>query len=137
MGAQEMNEVIRMKSDGPLILAVALVAAGLIVIFGYGIGSAGFNAAYPLSGANLQLSIATAGPAAVGGLALTALGLLVLLWALICSFAGLFRPSVPFGDRPARRDRLDEKRLDEKRLDREEKILEREERLKAPAYPKE
>jgi hypothetical protein len=127
-----MNEVIRMKSDGPLILAVVFVAAGLVVIFSYGIGSAGFNAAYPLSGANLQLSISTAGPAAVGGMALTALGLLVLLWALICSFAGLFRPSVPLADRPVRRDRLAEKRLD-----REEKILAREERLKAPAFPKE
>jgi hypothetical protein len=131
-GAHEMNEVIRMKSDGPLILAVVFVAAGLTVIFSYGIGSAGFNAAYPLSGANLQLSIATAGPAAVGGMALVALGLLVLLWALICAFAGLFRPNVRFEDRPLRRDLLGEKRLD-----REEKILEREERLKAAAYPKE
>jgi hypothetical protein len=121
-----------MKSDGPLILAVLFVVAGLVVIFSYGIGTAGFNAAYPLSGANLQLSITTAGPAAVGGLALTALGLLVLLWALICAFVGLFRPSVPFGDRPVRQDRLEQKRLD-----REEKLLEREERLKAAAYPKE
>jgi hypothetical protein len=115
-----------------LILAVAFVAAGLIVIFSYGVGTAGFNAAYPLSGANLQLSIATVGPAAEGGLALTALGLLVLAWALVCSFVGLFRPNVVISDRPVQRDLLAEKRLD-----REEKILEREERLKAAAYPKE
>jgi hypothetical protein len=127
-----MNEVICMKSDGPLILAVVFLAVGLGVIFSYGIGSAGFNAAYPLSGANLQLSIATAGPAAVGGLAMTALGLLLLLWALLCSVVGVFRPNVPSGDRPVRQERLAEKRLD-----REEKILEREERLKAAAYPKE
>jgi hypothetical protein len=138
-----MNEVTFMKSDGPLILAVLFLAAGLSVIFMYGVGTAGFNAAYPLSGANLQLSIATAGPAAVGGLALVALGLLILAWALLCSFVGLFRPNVAYRDVPGRLDRSEQKRLDreellqQKRLDREEKLVEREERLKAASYPKE
>ena len=71
-----------MKSTGPLILAVLLLASGLTIIFTFGVGTAGFNAAYPFSAANLNLSIATTGPAAVGGLGLTALGLLLLLWAL-------------------------------------------------------
>jgi len=46
-----------MKSDGPMLLAVLFLAAGLFVIFDYGVGTAAFNAAYPLSGASLQLSI--------------------------------------------------------------------------------
>jgi hypothetical protein len=78
-----------MKSNGPLILAVLFLACGLTIIFVYGVGTAGFNAAYPFSAANLNLSIATTGPAAVGGLGLTALGLLLLLWALVCAVAGL------------------------------------------------
>jgi hypothetical protein len=131
-----------MKSDGPLILAVLFLTAGLIVIFSYGTGTGAFNAAYPLSGANLQLSISTAGPAAVGGLALTALGLLILLWALVCAFLGLFQNSVVYRDRPGRLERLEQKRLEreekleQKRLDREEKLLERQDRLRA-SFPKE
>jgi hypothetical protein len=124
-----------MRSDGPLILAVLFLAAGLSVIFVYGVGTGGFNAAYPLSGANLQFSIATTGPAAVGGLALLALGLLILFWALICSFIGLFHPADGYGDRPGRLERLEQKRLDReerqerKRQEREEKLMGREGRL--------
>jgi hypothetical protein len=131
-----------MKSDGPLILAVLFLAAGLTVIFAYGTGNSAFNAAYPLSGANLQLSIATAGPAAVGGLALTAFGLLILAWALVCAFVGLFQPAVVYRDRPDRIERQEQKRLEreellqQKRLEHEDKVLERQERLRA-SYPKE
>jgi hypothetical protein len=130
-----------MRSDGPLVLAVLFLAAGLTVIFAYGTGSSAFNAAYPLSGANLQLSIATVGPAAVGGLALTALGLLVMVWALVCAFVGLFQPSVVYRDRPDRVERQEQKRLEreerlqQKRLEHEEKLLERQDRLRA-SYPK-
>jgi hypothetical protein len=126
-----------MRSDGPLILAVVSLAAGLGVIFSYGVGTTAFNAAYPLSGANLQLSIATAGPAAVGGLALVALGLLILAWALLCAFVGLFQPVSYHGEHPSRLERLELKRkereavLEQKRLAREEKLLERQR-----AYPK-
>jgi hypothetical protein len=77
-----------MRSDGPLILAVLFLAAGLTVIFHYGMGSAAFNAAYPFSAANLQLSIATTGPAAIGGLVMTAVGALLLVWALIGALIG-------------------------------------------------
>ena len=128
-----------MKSDGPLILAVVFLTAGLIVIFAYGTGNAAFNAAYPLSGANLQLSIATAGPAAVGGLAMTALGLLIMVWAMVCAFFGLFQPSVIYRDRPGHIEekRLErEERLQQKRIEHEDKVLERQERLRA-SYPKE
>jgi hypothetical protein len=119
-----------MKSDGPLILAVLFLAAGLTMIFAYGVGTAGFNAAYPFSAANLQMSISTAGPAAIGGLGLTALGLLLLVWALICAIVAQF---MTFGTDRGRAARSE--RLEQKRLDREERMIEREERLKA-SYPK-
>jgi signal transduction histidine kinase len=131
-----------MKSDGPLILAVLLLAAGLTVIFGYGTGTAAFNAAYPISAANLNLSIATAGPAAVGGLALLAMGLAVLVWALLCAFVGLFRTE---RSNPDRVERWERKRLEQEqeitrgervRLEQEEKLVHQEERLRA-SYPKE
>jgi hypothetical protein len=80
--------VTPMRSDRPLIVSILLLAAGLGLIIGYGNGSAGFNAAYPVSAANLQVAITTTGPAALGGLTLTVLGLLALIWALICAFIG-------------------------------------------------
>jgi hypothetical protein len=135
-----------MKSDGPIILAALLLAAGLTLIFSYGVGTAGMNAAYPVSAASLNLSISTAGPAAMGGIALLAVGLLVLVWALLCAFIGLFRRDGFSSDREERRI----ERLERKRLAREEKLeraelkrqerfglgLNREERLRQ-AYPKE
>lgn len=105
------------------------------MIFAYGVGTAGFNAAYPFSGANLQLSIATNGPAAIGGLGLATLGLLLLIWALICAILGQFR--VIGTDRP---DRLERKRMEQqerldkserKRLEQQELLLKQEERLRA------
>ena len=56
-----------MKSDGPLILALLFLAAGLTMIFTYGVRTGSFNAAYPFSAANLQMSVSTVGPAAIGG----------------------------------------------------------------------
>jgi len=137
-GAHERREVIRMRANGPLILAVLFVAGGLGVVFYYGVGTAGFNAAYPLAGASLQLSIATAGPAAAGGLALLALGLLIMAWALICALAGLFTPATNSQGHLARMEQknLDrEQILERKRLEKEEKQLDRENRLRA-SYPK-
>ncbi len=131
-----------MKSDGPLILAVLFLASGLTIIFTYGIGSAGFNAAYPFSAANLQLSIATTGPAAIGGLALTALGVLTLVWALICAFVGEFSG---IGSGRYNADRLERKRLEQeeklaraerKRMEQDAKLVQQEERLRA-SYPRE
>jgi hypothetical protein len=124
--AHEIHEVTLMKSDGPLILAVLALAAGLTIIFRYGVGTGGFNAAYPISGASLQMSISTVGPAAIGGMALTALGLLLMLWALICAIVGQF---VNFGSERGRAERLE--RREQKRLEREEQLLERKERLSA------
>jgi len=126
-----------MKSDGPMILAVVLLGAGVSMIFGYGVGSAGFNAAYPISAANLHLSIATTGPAALGGFALTVLGLLAMVWALLSAIVGLFTTG-------ARLARLERKRLEREenlghadavRLNQQERILEKEDRLRA-SFPR-
>ena len=130
-----------MKSNGPLILAVLLLASGLTIIFTFGVGTAGFNAAYPFSAANLNLSIATTGPAAVGGLGLTALGLLLLLWALVCAVAGL-ASGAESGQ--YRMDRVERKRLEQqqkleraerKRLEQQALLVKQEERLRA-SYPR-
>jgi hypothetical protein len=122
--AHEVHEEIHMKSDGPLILAVLSLVAGLTIIVKYGVGTGGFNAAYPVSGASLQMSISTAGPAAIGGMALLALGLLLMLWALLCAIVGQF---VGFGTERGRAERLE--RRERKQLEREERQLERDERL--------
>jgi hypothetical protein len=130
-----------MKSNGPVILAVLFLAGGLTIIFAYGVGTAGFNAAYPFSAASLNLSIATAGPAAVGGIALTALGLLMLLWALVCAFVGLASGA---DSGQYRMDRAERKRLEQqqklekaerKRLEQQELLVKQEERLRA-SYPR-
>jgi hypothetical protein len=119
-----------MKSDGPLILSILFLAGGLTLIIVYGNGTAGFNAAYPFASANLNMSITTAGPAAIGGMGLTALGVLLMGWALIAAIVSQF---MVFGTERGRATRSE--RREQKRLDREEKVLEREERLKA-SYPK-
>jgi signal transduction histidine kinase len=130
-----------MKSDGPLILAVLLLASGLTIIFAYGIGSAGFNAAYPFSAANLNLSIATTGPAAMGGLALTALGLMVLLWGLICALVGELSGMSAAWNHTGRseRKRLEQEQKlegrEQERLEQQERLMKQEERLRA-AYPR-
>jgi hypothetical protein len=77
-----------MRSDRPLIISVLLLATGLGLTFGYCTGNVGMNASYPLAGASFKLAVATYGPAAVGGPALIFLGLLVLLWALLCAIFG-------------------------------------------------
>ena len=106
-----------MKSDAPLILAVLLLGTGLTMIFAYGLGTAGFSAGYPVSAANLHLSIATSGPAALGGLGLVGLGLLAMVWAMLCAVVGLFRFN---GSDEDRLERMENKRLKhEEKLERE------------------
>ena len=82
-----------MRPDRPLILSVLLMAAGLGLTIGYCTGNAGISPSFPLSGASLRLGLTTYGPAALGGPALTALGLVLLLWAWLCAILrqmGLF-----------------------------------------------
>ena len=86
-----------MRADRPLISSVLCLAAGLGLIFGYCNGTAGISAAYPLTGASVNICTTTTGPGALGGVVLTALGALLLIWALLCaivSLAGGKRPVV-------------------------------------------
>jgi len=72
-----------MKSDYVLIGSVLLLTIGLWLIFNYSHGTASFSAAYPVSGASLQVSINTTGLPAMAGVPLTALGLLLLIASAI------------------------------------------------------
>jgi hypothetical protein len=79
---RETNEV---KPDIPLICSVVLLAVGLSLILGYCHDSSSFAAAYPFSGTNLHLDLSEAGPGVLGGLALTIIGALLLVWAFIAA----------------------------------------------------
>ena len=76
-----------MKSDYLLIGSALLLAIGLGLILGYTHGSAGFNAAYPVSGASLQVSIKTTGLPAMVGVPLSLLGVMLLIAAIISAIA--------------------------------------------------
>ena len=77
-----------MRSERPLIASVVFLATGLSLIFGYCTGATSFNAAYPLGASAIHLDVTTVGPAAVGGMALTALGALPMVWALLAAIIG-------------------------------------------------
>lgn len=77
-----------MRSERPLIASVVFLATGLSLIFGYCTGTTSLNAAYPLAGSVLHCDITTTGPAALGGIALTAVGILLMLWALLGAIVG-------------------------------------------------
>jgi hypothetical protein len=80
-----------LKPDRFVIASVLFLCWGLWLIFGYCNGTAGMSVASPLSGASLNICITTKGPGAAGGVALVAMGVLLLIWALIWSIAGQFR----------------------------------------------
>jgi hypothetical protein len=80
-----------LKPDRFVIGSVLFLSWGLWLIFGYCNGTAGMNLASPLSGASLNICITTNGPGAPGGIALTAVGVLLLIWALVWSIVGQFR----------------------------------------------
>jgi hypothetical protein len=73
------------KPDLPLICSVVVLTTGLALIFGYCHGATSFAAAYPFSGTNLHVEFSEVGPGVLGGLALTALGALLLAWAFIAA----------------------------------------------------
>jgi hypothetical protein len=75
-----------MRPDRPLILAVASLATGVGLILAYCHGATSMNVAYPFGSSMLHLDITTYGPAVLGGLALIALGVLLLAWSVLAAF---------------------------------------------------
>jgi len=72
-----------MNCERILIASVVFLAVGLGLIFGYTHGTVAFNAAYPVSGASLQVSINTTGMPAMAGLGAAVVGTILLVAALV------------------------------------------------------
>jgi len=77
-----------MKPDRPLIASILFLAAGLCMTFLYCQGTAGLSAGFPVSSSTIHFSVTTNGPAALGGILLTAVGLLLLIWATLVAIFG-------------------------------------------------
>jgi len=77
-----------MRADRPLLGAILFLACGLFLIIGYCNGATTFTASYPFTGSTLHIDVLTNGPGAVGGVVLTAIGLLLLLWAVLAAIVG-------------------------------------------------
>jgi hypothetical protein len=102
-----------MRANIPLIGAVLFLVAGLGLILTYGQNTSSFNMGIPIAASALQIAIVTTGPAVVGGVCLTAVGLLLLVLATILAILGEIgllgpgwyaqRAVVEEVDRPARR----------------------------------
>ena len=80
-----------MRSDRPVLAAAVFLAAGLSVLFCYGTAGSGLNAALPFSNSSFHLTIATGGAAAIGGVVLTIIGALFLIWAIFAALAWHWR----------------------------------------------
>jgi hypothetical protein len=80
-----------MNSERTLIASVVFLALGLGLIFAYCHGTIGFGAAYPVSGASMQISINTTGLPAMAGVGSTLLGVLLLLTAFVQAMVGQIR----------------------------------------------
>ena len=95
-----------MRANRPLILAVLFLAAGLGLIFAYCQGNTSMSLAFPFSASILQMAVTTAGPAAVGGVFLTAFGLLLLIWAFLMAIVGEMAMWGPDHRSPRRREKV-------------------------------
>jgi len=91
-----------MRCDRPFIVSVVLLASGLALLFGYCHGTVGMNAAYPLDGSTFNMAATTTGAAVLGGVLLTALGLLAMVWALIAAIVSQMQLIGSTHDRPER-----------------------------------
>jgi hypothetical protein len=79
-----------MKPDRTLIASILFLAAGLCMTFWYCQGTAGLSAGFPVSSSTIHFTVTTSGPAALGGIVLTAIGVALLIWsALVAIFAQL------------------------------------------------
>jgi hypothetical protein len=106
-----------MKSERPLIASVLFLAAGMTLLFGYCSGASSFNLAYPFAASAIHLDITTTGPAAIGGVALTLAGALLLAWALVAAI--LDQITAPF-----RHSREDLRITSDDRIRTSDRILE-------------
>jgi hypothetical protein len=74
-----------MKPDRPLIISILFLAGGLWLIFGYAHGTAGLSAALPITNSTLHINVNTTGLAALGGIVVLAVGVLLLIWSLLAA----------------------------------------------------
>ncbi len=74
-----------MRPDRPLLGAVACLAAGVGLIVGYCQGTTSMNAAFPFAASTFHIDLTTNGPAVFGGIGMIALGLLLLVWAVLAA----------------------------------------------------
>lgn len=76
-----------MRADRLLLASAVFLGAGLSIIFRYGTSGANVSTAVPWTNVGFHLNLAASGPAAIGGAALTAIGALLLIWAVLSSLA--------------------------------------------------
>ena len=87
-----------MKTIGRLVIAaVALLGCGLWTIFNYCNGTTGFNFGWPADNSKLTIDVTTIGTAALVGVLLILVGLVVLAAAFIASIVAQFLPSTNSG----------------------------------------
>jgi hypothetical protein len=77
-----------MRADRPLLGAILFLACGIGLILSYCSGATNFTASYPFTGSTLHIDVLTNGPAAVGGVVLVGVGLLLLVWAVLAAIVG-------------------------------------------------
>ena len=78
-----------MKPDRPLLASILFLAVGLFMTFAYCQGTAGLSAGFPVSSSTIHFSATTSGPAALGGIVLTAVGVVLLAWSFLVALFGL------------------------------------------------
>jgi len=79
-----------MRPDRPVIGGIVCLATGIALIVGYCHGTTSFFAAYPFSGSTLHIDLTTTGPGVLGGLALIAIGLVFMVWAVLAAIVSQF-----------------------------------------------
>lgn len=80
-----------MRADRWLLLAVLFLGCGLWSLFAYCHGNAGLSFAFPVSASSVSLDLKTTGAAVWIGIPLTALGLILMLVAVVSAILAQFR----------------------------------------------
>lgn len=74
-----------MNRQKMIIVATVALALGLAWILTYSHGNAGFDVAHPVAGSKISVNLQTTGWPALGGVALTVFGALLLLISAVTS----------------------------------------------------